>query len=93
MVNKKNEKVNLDYKGKVEAKLNKNKLQRCSICEKLNKGVHYHSENSCWFKTEVNKEDRKNQIKLINNSELECELQEKYQKTSSNAVNRYPYFY
>ncbi|XP_045450760.1 uncharacterized protein LOC123659597 [Melitaea cinxia] len=51
--------------------------ENCSICEKLKKGVRYHSEDSCWFKTRINneKEKEKKQIKLINNAELECELQ------------------
>lgn len=54
--------------------------EKCSICEKLKKGVRYHSEDSCWFKTKVNIENDKKQIKLINNSELECELQCEDQK-------------
>lgn len=48
---------------------------KCGICEKLNKGVRYHSEDSCWFKTKINTEKDEKHIKLINNSELECELQ------------------
>lgn len=54
--------------------------KKCSICEKLKKGVRYHSEDSCWFKTNLNTEKDKKQIKLINNSELECELQYEDQK-------------
>lgn len=56
--------------------------EKCSICEKLNKGVRYHSEDSCWFKKKINneKEIDKKHIKLINNSELECELQCEDQK-------------
>lgn len=54
--------------------------EKCSICEKLNKGVRYHSEDSCWFKTKINTEKYKKQIKLINNSGLECELQCEDQK-------------
>ena len=54
--------------------------EKCTICEKLKKGVRYHSENSCWFKTNLNTEKDKKQIKLINNSELECELQCEDQK-------------
>lgn len=53
----------------------KDKLQKCTICENLKKGVRYHSESSCWFKAKDNKEIEKKQIKIINNSELECELQ------------------
>ena len=56
--------------------------EKCNICDKLKKGVRYHSEESCWFKTKINN-DRdlgKKPIKLINNSELECELQWEDQK-------------
>lgn len=51
--------------------------EKCSICENLQKGVRYHSEDSCWFKTKTNngKEKNNKQIRLINNSELECDLQ------------------
>lgn len=62
-------------KKKDDIKPIKEKMQKCSICEKLKKGVRYHSEDSCWFKTKDNKENEKKQIKLVNNSELECELQ------------------
>lgn len=54
--------------------------EKCSICESLNKGVRYHSEDSCWFKTKINSDKGKKQIKLVNNSELECELQCEDQK-------------
>lgn len=53
--------------------------QKCSICEKLQKGVRYHPESSCWFRTKE-KADPGNQIKLVNNSQLECELQDQNQK-------------
>lgn len=54
--------------------------EKCSICDKLKKGVRYHPEDLCWFKTQMNNEKDKKQIKLINNSELECELQSEDQK-------------
>lgn len=54
--------------------------EKCNICDKLNKGVRYHPENLCWFKTKINNEKDKKNIKLINNSELECELQCEDQK-------------
>lgn len=54
--------------------------EKCSICEKLKKGVRYHPEASCWFKAQINTEKDKKQIRLINNSELECELQCEDQK-------------
>lgn len=55
----------------------KQRKEKCSICENLQKGVRYHSEDSCWFKTKINngKERSNKQIKYINNSELESELQ------------------
>lgn len=54
--------------------------EKCTICEKLHKGVRYHSEDFCWFKPKLNTEKDKKQIKLVNNSELECELQCEDQK-------------
>lgn len=48
----------------------KEKIEKkpCSICEKKSKGVRYHPETTCWFKTNDNK------IKNINNTVLEVEL-------------------
>lgn len=63
----------LASKKKWVEKKNDIKKQKCSICEKLKKGIRYHPESSCWFKTKHENEE-KNQIKVINNSELECEL-------------------
>ncbi|KPJ21574.1 hypothetical protein RR48_00836 [Papilio machaon] len=56
--------------------------EKCSICEYLQKGVRYHPEDACWFKTKMNigREKINKQIKHINNSELECELQNEDQK-------------
>lgn len=53
------------------------KKSTCKICEKLGKRFRYHPEESCWFKTNPTE---KNQIKLVNNSLLECELQEENSK-------------
>lgn len=53
----------------------KKRCKNVSICLKLKKGVFFHSEDSCWFKTKENKENEKKQIKHIDNFELECELQ------------------
>ncbi|GBP56640.1 hypothetical protein EVAR_33272_1 [Eumeta japonica] len=66
-----------NFKKKEEPKLIK---EKCTICEKLKKGVRYHPEDSCWFKAQINTEKDKKQIRLINNSELECELQCEDQK-------------
>lgn len=64
-------------KPKFDAKPIQEKKQKCTICEKLKKGERFHSESSCWF-NEKNKRrnNDKGQIKIINNSELECELQD-----------------
>lgn len=61
--------------------VNTNKVKvKCSICEKLKKKVRYHPESQCYFKSEYEKLKDKNHIKLINNSELECELQDESSK-------------
>ncbi|XP_072384038.1 uncharacterized protein [Diabrotica undecimpunctata] len=82
LANKESEKVFLHYKRNVEEKQirNKQRLDReqkhkCTICEKLKKGTRYHLESTCWFKSKDNQTNKDDQIKLINNSELECELQ------------------
>ena len=63
-----------------EKKLNMIRKQKCSICEKLRKGVRYHPESSCWFKTRFEENEDRNQIRMVNNSELECELENENQK-------------
>lgn len=50
----------------------------CRICVKENKGIRYHLESQCWFKN--NDRSRKDQIRSVNNSELETELNEINQK-------------
>lgn len=50
----------------------------CKICEKLNKGTRYHPEATCWFKTK--EDERKNNIKHVNNTEIEAVLNESDQK-------------
>ncbi|KMQ86709.1 hypothetical protein RF55_14251 [Lasius niger] len=61
-------------------KKNDTKKQKCGICEKLKKGVRFHPKAACWFKTKHNENEEKNRIKVINNSELECELETEDQK-------------
>uniref|UniRef100_A0A6V7JH24 Retrotransposon gag domain-containing protein n=1 Tax=Bracon brevicornis TaxID=1563983 RepID=A0A6V7JH24_9HYME len=58
---------------KIPDKPNTDKKQKCNICERLNKGTRYHPEESCGFKDKDSKNN--NQVKLINNAELEVELQ------------------
>lgn len=47
----------------------------CKTCEKLNKGLRYHPEATCWFKP---KEDDKKRIPIrhVNNTLIEAELNE-----------------
>lgn len=77
LVNKQNQKVFFAYKPNFETKqtLEKEQKHKCSICEKLKKGTRFHPESACWFKSKNNQPNKDNQIRLINNSELECELQ------------------
>lgn len=52
------------------------KTSPCKICEKEKKGTRYHSEATCWFKNKDNDRFRKEQIRSVNNSELELSLNE-----------------
>lgn len=52
----------------------------CKICRKLNKGNRYHSEDSCWFKTNEGIKEKQNVINFVNNSEVETELNNMDQK-------------
>lgn len=43
----------------------------------MGKKNRYHPEHSCWFKTkEKDEADKRNQIKYVNSSEIETELQD-----------------
>lgn len=70
--NKKNSRS--DYKPKVEDK------KACGICEGLNKKNRYHPESICWFKANENDRGKKYQIKNVNNSVIEAELNNSDQK-------------
>lgn len=49
----------------------------CRICEKENKGNRYHPESDCWFRNKnINDRPNREQIRHVNNSELETELNE-----------------
>lgn len=65
-------------------KTNAEKLEKkspCKTCESLNKGIRYHPETQCWFKSKENEnKNRKDSVKLANNSVIEAELNETNQK-------------
>ncbi|KPJ14173.1 hypothetical protein RR48_03711 [Papilio machaon] len=62
------------YKGKMD------KIKPCKICENLNKGVRFHPEEKCWFRqTKINDHNR-NSNKTVNNSVIDIELNNEYQK-------------
>lgn len=46
----------------------------CRICEKENKGYRYHPESLCWFKNKNSGRQNRDQVRSVNNSELEVEL-------------------
>ncbi|XP_072394904.1 uncharacterized protein [Diabrotica undecimpunctata] len=51
------------------------KKQACKICEKEGKGLRYHLESSCWFRSK--RDISKNQqVRTVNNHKLEIELNE-----------------
>ncbi|KOB66552.1 Uncharacterized protein OBRU01_21063 [Operophtera brumata] len=57
-----------DNKGKLD------KLNPCIICEKLNKGSRFHSEEKCWFKQTDEYENKRSHSKKVNNTILDVEL-------------------
>lgn len=77
MVNKKtfDKKVGAS-ESRIREKYGKPLVSPCKICEKENKGIRYHSESQCWFKIKNYDKQRRDQIRSINNSELETELNE-----------------
>ncbi|XP_063897118.1 uncharacterized protein LOC135118607 [Helicoverpa armigera] len=77
MVNKKNfDKKIGTLESKIKDKNVKLSVSPCKICERENKGVRYHPESQCWFKIKTNDKPKKDQIRSVNNSELEIELNE-----------------
>lgn len=78
MINKKNfykkKLVNLENKEKTDEK------KPCKICERLNKGIRYHSEATCWFKTKQDNKNKENHIRHVNNAIIEAELNYKDKK-------------
>lgn len=67
--------VNKMKTGNFENKI-KEKDRPCRICEKENKGNRYHPESVCWFKNKNSDRPKRDQIRNVNNSELEMELNE-----------------
>lgn len=52
-------------------------MKPCRICEKLNKGSRFHSEEICWFKQTDDYENKGNHTKNVKNSVLDVELNKK----------------
>lgn len=78
-----NKKTFFAKKRYVNTKTNDRKDDKhpCNICNNLGKGIRYHSEQTCWFKTNhENSKIQKNTIKHVNNSVIEAELNESDQK-------------
>lgn len=77
MVNKKIfDKKIIASESKIKDKNVRPVVSPCKICEKENKGTRYHPESQCWFKTKNNDRTKNDQIRSVNNSELETELNE-----------------
>lgn len=76
MVNRKgaNKKSNIYTENK-----GRNEKKPCANCENLNKGIRYHAEETCWFKKGQD-DRRKGNIRHVNNSVIETELNDTYQK-------------
>lgn len=72
LVNKRNLEKKL---GSFESKVReKNVVSPCKICEKENKGNRYHPESLCWFRNKNIDIPKRYQMRSVNNSELETEL-------------------
>jgi hypothetical protein len=52
------------------------KYRPCRICEKENKANRYHPESLCWFRNKNSDDQKRDQIRYVNNSQLETELNE-----------------
>lgn len=78
LVNKSFEKKNKMY---YENKLKGNEEKKpCGICKNEKKSIRYHPESACWFnKNKADEKKKTNQVKTVNNSELEIELNENNQ--------------
>lgn len=79
MVNKKNYSNYRKY-GNLKGNYKNEDKTPCKICEMLKKGIRYHPESACWFKTREDDKTKEKNIKHINNSVIEAELHETEQK-------------
>lgn len=77
MVNKRSNSVYKRYGNPRGSNRNEDR-KPCKTCEKLYKGVRYHPESACWFKTDDGDDNKikKNVIRHVNNSVIEAELNE-----------------
>ncbi|XP_029679722.1 uncharacterized protein LOC115245476 [Formica exsecta] len=66
------DKKSIIYSGTKSKKIEEKKP--CQICVNEKKGKRYHLEDNCWFKGK----NQKAVVKIVNNSELEIELNEKF---------------
>lgn len=77
-----NKNKNVFYRKYENQKTNNRNEERtpCKTCEKLNKGTRYHPETLCWFKVKDDEKFNRKNIRHINNSVIEAELNETEQK-------------
>ena len=71
-VNKNN--FNKFKRNTFDSKVKVDKINPCKICEKLNKGSRFHSEEKCWFKQTDDYENKRKYNKNVNNTLLDVEL-------------------
>lgn len=62
------------------SKLKVDRIKPCNICEKLNKGSRFHSEEKCWYKQTNDYENKRNYSKNVNNTVLDVEWGDKEPK-------------
>lgn len=61
--------------GKPDVKRKNEEKKPCKTCESLNKGLRYHPEEKCWFKTTETKKEKSNSSSIVgNNSVIEVDL-------------------
>lgn len=75
MIKKTNFEKRVTIENKIKEK-NTKEYKPCTICERENKGTRYHPESACWFKIKNKDVQKRDQIRTVNNSQLETELNE-----------------
>lgn len=70
----KNSYNNTFKRSTTDSRVKVEKFKPCKICEELNKGSRFHSEEKCWFKQTNDYENKRNYKKNVNNSVLDVEL-------------------